>query len=526
MVTASKSVTAFNPQSKPLKKPWLPHDYQKKAVKFLLKNHAAALFLKPGLGKTSITYAACKVLANKGVFKGALVIGPLRPIYSVWPAEKDNWDDFRHFSVGILHGDYKDDVLEQQHDFYAMNFEGIEYLFGEPAPVKPKRQQTQLLAAYNKALAAFDIKKAAWAVENKKVKARLKLLFSKVDVLIVDELSKMKHCDTKRFKAIKPYLGKFARRWGLTGSPAPNGLMDLFGQCYILDLGLALGPYITHFRNKYFHPSGFGGYTWALNEGAEEAIYAAVKPLALSMDSEDYLKMPTIIPVTIYVDLPPKARKMYDEMEDDLFTTLESKEFVAANAASASTKCAQIANGALYQDKVDPLTGIPFIGKREWSQLHTAKLDAMEELIGELQGSPILFAYHFGHDIQRIVKTLGKNTPRMDVSDKEVAKLIKAWNNNELAYLFGHPASMGHGLNLQEGQAQNVGWFNIPWDYEQYEQLIARVRRQGNKNERVFVYHIVARNTIDEAKMRAMSNKAAGQKGLLLALKDYRKGRK
>lgn len=485
-------------------------------MKFLLEHAAAALFLDPGLGKTSITYAACKVLKNKGLFKGALVIAPLRPVYSVWPKERDKWEDFEEFSVGILHGDDKDEiVLEQQHDIYVMNFEGIEWLFGPPEPNYRAMKDPAAKAAA----------KAAYQAEMKCVRARLKVLFSKVDTLVIDELSKFKHTDTKRFKAIKPYLHKFARRWGLTGSPAANGLMGLFGQCYTLDLGKALGQFITHYRNKYFYATGYGGYTWELQEGAEKKIYAAVKPLALRMDADDYIKMPKIIPVPIYVDLPPAARRMYDDMEEELFATLDADSFAAANAASASIKCEQIANGALYQDKVDILTGLPVRGKREWKQIHTAKLEALQDLIDELQGQPTLFAYHFGHDLERIVKMLGKHTPHMDVSAKVGQKLFDQWNRNELEYLFCHPASVGHGSNLQEGQAHHLGFFHLPWDFELIDQFIRRLRRQGNKSTTMFVYFILARNTVDEAKFRAMKNKGQTQKNFLDALKYYRKSK-
>lgn len=446
-------------------------------------------------------------------------------MYSVWPGEREKWQDFKEFSIGILHDDKKDDVLLEDHDIYAMNYEGIDWLFGEPKPNTPKKQTGQTVEQRKVALASFNTKLEKWKLENSKVKQRLKVLLSKVDVIIFDELSKMKNQESKRFKCLKPHLGKFARRWGLTGSPASNGLMDLFGQCYCLDLGKALGPYITHYRNQYFHATGFGGYEWKLNEGADKKIYKAVKPLALRMEAEDYITMPKLIPITVYVDLPPAARKIYEDMEDDLFAELDGQEFVAVNAASASIKCQQIANGALYKDKVDPLTGIPIRGKREWTALHSAKLDAMQELIGEMQGNPVLWAYHFGHDLERIVATLGKGTVHMDVSAKRGTEIVKAWNRNEIDNLFVHPASVGHGLNMQEGQAAHVALFSIPWDYELYDQLIRRIRRQGNKVDNVFVYHLVAKDTIDEAKMRALSNKGAGQKAFLDALKTYRKAK-
>jgi SNF2 family DNA or RNA helicase len=452
------------------------------------------------------------VLKSKGAFKGVLVLAPLRPVYSVWPKEVEKWSDFKDFSVGILHGDNKHEVLQQQHDIYVMNYEGIDWLFGPTAP-DYKRLKTES----DKAEA-----KAAYIEESKAAKARMKLLLSKVDTLVFDELSKMKKPDTNRFKSIKPWLGKFARRWGLTGSPAPNGLMDLFGQAYVLDLGRALGQYITHYRNMYFMPTGFGGYDWKLQQGADEKIYAAMRPLSLRMEAEDYLDMPKVIPVTIEVELPPAARKMYDDMEDELFAELGTEEFVAVNAASASTKCAQIAQGALYKDKVDPLTGIPVTGKREWKEIHNAKLVAVQELLEELQGQPLLGGYHFGHDLERIVKTLGKQTPHCDVNPKEFERLRTAWNKNELASLWGHPASMGHGNNMQEGGAQHIVWFNIPWDYELYDQMVRRIRRQGNTAKVIYVYHIVCKNTIDELKMVSLHNKDKTQKSFLNAVKSYR----
>lgn len=461
------------------------------------------------------------------MFKGALVFAPLRCVYSVWPRERDKWEEFKDFSVGILHGDDKDEVLlNEKHDIYVINFEGLEWLFGAPKPAPPKKRPDHSPEAWVKLVEAYKRKLEAWKKEEDLCKKRRKALFEKVDTLVIDELSKMKHVETKRFKSIKPWLPKFARRWGLTGSPASNGLLDLFGQCYCLDLGKALGPYITHYRNKYFYPTGFGGYDWKPQEGATEKIYAAIKPLALRMDANDYLKMPTLIPVTIKVELPPAARKIYDAMEDELFAEIEGQEFVAVNAASASIKCQQIANGAIYRDKVDALTGLPIKGKREWTNVHNAKLEAMEDLIDEMQGNPVLWGYHFGHDLERIVKTLGKNTPHMDVSPKQGDLLVRQWNRNELANLFCHPASVGHGLNMQEGQAAHVAFFGIPWDFELYDQFIRRLLRQGNDVKNVFVYHIVAADTVDEAKMRALSSKYKGQKALLDALRVYRKERK
>jgi hypothetical protein len=298
--------------------------------------------------------------------------------------------------------------------------------------------------------------------------------------------------------------------------------MDLFGQAFVLDMGRALGQYITHYRNMYFYPTGFGGYDWKLQEGAADRIYAAMRPLSLRMQAEDYLDMPRIINVTISVEMPKAARKIYDDMEEELFAEMGVDEFVAVNAASASTKCAQIAQGALYKDKVDPLTGIPVTGKREWKEIHNAKLKAVEDLVGEMQGQPLLGGYHFGHDLERIVKTLGKDTPHCNVPPKKFEELRTDWNKNKLTSLWGHPASMGHGNNMQEGGACHIVWFNIPWDYEHYDQMIRRIRRQGNTAKVIYVYHIVCKDTIDELKMATLHNKDRDQKAFLDAVKTYR----
>lgn len=469
------------PSNKPVK--FAPHDYQRKAIKFLVERGAAGLLLDPGMGKTAITLAAYKVLKRNGFAKGALVIAPLRPVYSVWPAEIEKWEDFNGLTSAVLHGPKKEEMLAEDADIYLINYEAIPWLFDNPS--------------------------------------RLKQLLTKVDVLVFDELSKMKKSNTKRYKSIKAHLHKFNWRWGLTGTPASNGLMDLFGECYVLDLGRALGQYITHYRNNYFYPSGYGGYTWALQDGAEEEIYAAVKPLMLRMEAADYLKLPHIIYNRIYVDLPPKARKAYDDMEEEMFSVIDEEEFNAMTGSSSSIKCEQIANGAIYKDMVDPVTGLPKHGKREWTELHTAKLEALTDLIEELQGKPLLCSYHFGHDLDRICQHRN-NPPHMAVSPDKADALVRAWNAGKISELYGHPASMGHGLNMQGSNATDVALFHTPWDLELFDQYIKRVHRQGNKASHVTVHFIMARDTIDEVKYARLAQKSATQKSFMDALKAYR----
>lgn len=477
-------------RSKQSDRNWRPHGYQKKAVKFLLSNSAAALFLDPGLGKTSIVLGAFKILKREKLSQRMLVIAPLRVCYSVWPAEVEKWDDFHGLSVTTLHGPHKESNLNHSFDVYVINPEGL-----------------------------------PWLAKDGRMK---KLLDKGVDTLVVDELSKFKHTNTKRFKTLKPFLAKFARRWGLTGSPAANGLMDLFGQAYVLDQGRTFGPYITRFRNEYFYPSGYGGYQWQLKESAEERIYERLRPLALRMAAEDYLDLPTQIDNVIKVEIPDKAWYTYCAMEDEALSILDDQTIVTAvNAASITNKCRQIANGALYlEQEFDEELGAP-IGKREWRHMHDAKLDALVDLIEELQGSPILVAYEYKHDLERILERLGKDTPYIGggVSSKKAAVIQDKWNRGIVPVLLGQPQSIGHGLNLQGAGVHNVCWFGLTWNYELYDQFIRRVLRQGSEADHVMVHHIVAEETVDELILDMLGQKKKRQDNLLTALKKYRRTR-
>jgi SNF2 family DNA or RNA helicase len=478
--------------------PWTPHAYQKKAIKFLLEHAAGALFLDPGLGKTSIALAAVKVLKQQKLLNKVLLIAPLRVCYSVWPLEIQKWEDFHGLTISLLHGKNKQEALEAKADIYVINPEGLEWLMAA--------EKSKTLTGRNKV--ALDLKR--WR----------KLGF---DTLIVDELSKFRYPNTIRFKALKQVLHLFSRRWGLTGSPAANGLLGLFGQCFVLDEGRTLGRYLTHFRMKYFTPS-YDGFNWELREGADLEIYKQLKPLALRMAATDYLEMPDLIENNISVELPPKVRRIYDQLEDDLITKVQNRVVVAANAASASTKCRQVANGGLYLDpEVRELVQLPK-SQREWADLHTEKVDALADLIEELQGEPLLVAYDFEHDLVRLQERLGKDVPYIGggVSAKRSAELERQWNNGELPVLLGHPQAMAHGLNLQE-MGHHVCWHSLTWDYELYDQFIRRVLRQGNKSKRVFVHHIIAKDTIDEVVLAAVKSKRRGQNALFAALQTRRR---
>ncbi len=471
----SKSTITLNKPSKLSNSAWKPHSYQRKAVKFMLQNSCAGLLLDPGLGKTSISIAAHKILQKEKLIRCGLIIAPLRVCYSVWPKELEKWSDFKGMTIGVLHGSKKEKALEADKDLYVINPEGLPWLLKHPLFKKKFKDQA----------------------------------------LYVDESSKFKNTTTQRFKLLRPFLPMFGRRYILTGSFAPNGLLDIFGQMYILDLGNALGQYITHYRNKYFYPSGFGGYEWKLQEGAAKRIQDSIKPMTLRLDAEDYLKLPDLIINTIYVDLDERSRAMYDEMEDDLIAALDNKDVTAATAAVASSKCSQIANGGIYDED----------GKYHF--IHDLKTEAVSEIVNELNGSPALVAYEYGHDLDRLRKSFGSSTPYIGggVTPKRSSQLEVAWNKGELPVLLGQPASIAHGLNLQNA-GNHVIWHSLTWNFEYYDQFNRRIRRQGSKHNQVFVHHIIARDTVDELKLHALNRKFRTQKDLFDALNTFLKRKK
>ena len=469
--------------------PWNPLPYMKLAVKFLLEHGAAGLFLDPGLGKTSIALMAFLVLLREKLAVRMLVVTPLRPAYLVWPLEVLKWLEFAGLRVIVLHGKTKRAELLKAGvaDVYVINPEGLPWLM---------RQHGVISSGF-------------------------------FDVLCVDESSKFKNTQAERFKLLKVVLGCFKRRWILTGSPAANGLLDLFGQVYLLDLGRALGRFITHYRLTYFSPTGFGGYTWVPQKGAEKRIYAALAPLVLRMSEKDYLQLPPLTIVDVPIELPNAAMKSYREMEHQLFVALDAGKAAAVNQAVALMKARQICNGGLYLDVDNEADARWPKGKRPWAKVHDAKTEAVVELIDELAGQPCLVAYEFAHDLERLVAALPSTETRQVVvataantRDKLVA-LQRRWDRGGIQVLLVQPQSVAHGLNLQAG-GRAVILHSLNYNYEDYDQLIRRVYRQGQK-KRVFVHRLVARGTVDEAIIASLAAKKKGQQALFTALRAYRR---
>jgi len=448
---------------------WTPRPFQLDALKFLVQNCNGGLLLDPGLGKTSISLALLNFLKSSGQFKSALIIAPLRPLYITWPAEVKKWADFNNLTYTILHGSDKDEKLTlARTDIYLINPEGLKW---------------------------FTMKGG----------------FEKLgcDVLIVDESTKFKDSSTSRFKLIKPYLKLFKRRVILTGTPAPNGLIDLFGQIYIVDMGRALGRFITHYRNAFFYPSGYGGYDWTLRQGADKEILDRIRASVMRLASKDHIDMPELIKSNIEVDLPPDARRIYMEMEDHFLAEIGDSVVLGVNGAAAGSKCRQIANGGVYD------------GQHNATHVHDAKTDAVGDLVEQLQENPLLIFYEFIHDLHRLQAKFPNAPCLTGMTGPKLTKAVEAFNEGKIPVLLAHPASAGHGLNLQ-GSCHHVCFYGITWDLELYDQSIARVWRQGQENEHVFVYHIVARKTLDQVVMKTLLGKDRTQQSFLNALKEDR----
>ncbi len=500
-ITKRTSGTSFTTQSIPDAGPqkWTPEPYQLKACSWLLKHYCAGLFLDPGLGKTSISLAAIKTLRRTGEMpkdQGMLVIAPLRPVYNVWDgsnpdSEPRKWSDFNGLRTAVLHGPEKDQRLGQPADAYIMNPDGLGWL--EEAIRRRKR-----FPFYG---------------------------------LVVDESTDFKHANTVRFGLLKSMLRKFQRRWILTGTPAPNGLLDLFGQIYILDLGNALGPYITHYKRTYFTPLGFGygGYgTVALQEGAEEKIYKRIEPLILRMSEQDYLKLPRLVgaighrdtkPSLVKIKLPAKARAAYDQLEELFFADLEDGSITASNAGVKTIKLRQVTNGGIYLDKGGEEADRR--GLRKWSLVHEAKSEAVAELLEELSGRGAAIAFEFHHDLERMRRHSElKNIPAIgEGSIKDDVLLARDLNSGKLKGVFVNPASFSRGSNMQAG-ADALIWHSMTYNWEHYNQLIRRFWRKG-RTRPFFVYHVIAEDTVDLAMIHALRSKIRTERGLLDALRAY-----
>jgi len=471
---------------------WKPHGYQEKARDFLIENGAAALFADPGTGKTSASLSAFAALLEAGVAKRALVIAPRRVCQLVWWQESQKWSQFRHLHFAWLHNSRapwdiagrprkKEDELRRDADIYLINPEGISWLY----KTYYDHQQRKPIG--------FPF-----------------------DTVIVDELTKFKKATSQRSKFLRKLTPKTPRVWGLTGSPTPNGYEDLFGQMLLLDGGVALGEWYTKFRDKYFR-AGFTGFDYELTPGADKRIEKRIEHMVLRISADDFLDYPGVLDDPIHIKLDDKARKAYDEMKKEMLLSVDDGIVTAANAAALYSKLAQLANGAVYLEQ-------ELSGKKQYTELHDAKLEALGDLVEQLGGQQLLVGYEFNHDLERIcayfkkrfkvdLPHLGKGT-----TDRQVAEIEKGWNAGQIPVLPCHPASAGHGLNFQEGGANHVCWFSATWDFELYDQFIRRIRRQGNTAKHVINHLLLVEDSIDGLKYDALQDKDETQERFLQAI--------
>lgn len=440
-----------------------PHNYQTYATNFILSHPVSAVFLDMGLGKSVITLTAIfELCLNSFEVHKVLVIAPLRVARDTWPSEIEKWDHLNglKYSVAVGTEAERKAALMQKAGVYIINRENVSWLIEESG-------------------LPFDY-----------------------DMIVIDELSSFKSHRAKRFRSLLKTRPQVKRIVGLTGTPSSNGLMDLWAEFRILDLGKRLGKYISHYRQNYFIPDKRNGmvvFSYKPLPGAEDAIYEKISDITISMKAEDYLKMPECVFNEVKVALSEKERKIYNTLKKDLVVSLKGEEIDAANAAVLSNKLTQLANGAIYSNDEKTIT------------VHNRKLDALEDLIEASNGKPVLVAYWFKHDLERIKK-------RFSVREIKTSQDITDWNNGKIPVAVIHPASAGHGLNLQAGGSTLI-WFGITWSLELYQQTNARLWRQGQKSKTVVIYHIIAESTIDERIMTALNSKNKTQSALINAVK-------
>jgi len=444
-----------------------PHEYQRYATEYILEHPVAGIFLGCGLGKSVITLTALfDLMLDSFLIRKTLIIAPLRVATDTWPTEIEKWDHLHGLTYSVAVGTeaQRKAALRQRTRIHIINRENVQWLIEESG-------------------IPFDY-----------------------DMVVIDELSSFKSHQTKRFRSLLKVRPCVRRVVGLTGTPAANGLMDLWAEFRLLDMGQRLGRFIGYYRNNFFEPDKRNGqvvFSYKPKPGAEDAIYKLVSDITISMRGSDYLKLPELVMNEVTVCLSPGEERAYQTMKDEMVLSLGDKEIDAVNAAALAGKLLQMANGAVYDDNGGVLA------------FHDRKLDALEDLIEAMNGQSILVAYWFRHDLDRIMEHLRKL--HIPCTQLDTTEAIARWNRGELPVALIHPASAGHGLNLQAGGSTLI-WFGLTWSLELYQQTNARLWRQGQKNTTV-IHHIITKSTMDERVMKALSEKDRTQSGLIDAVR-------
>ena len=461
----------------------LLHDYQKKAVNFQCTHPNSMLWLDMGLGKTIITLTSLTHLLTTGFLRGVIIVAPIRVIRLVWRQEAAKWEHTRHLRFNMVTGtkDQRTRALLRPADVYLVNYENLGWL--------------------------------AETIQTYFVKKDRPMPFNGI---IWDEISKMKNSSTNRVKAFRKIADQFEWTTGLTGTPASNGYKDLHGQFLVVDRGERLGTSKTAFRTRFYKK--VGPYKEVPYEDTEDTIKKLIGDITLEMSAEDYNPLPDLIINDVEIEMPDNLRASYDRLEKEFFMVLDSgKEIEVFNQAALTNKCLQFSNGAMY-----PIAGMPL-----WEPVHDMKLDALEDIIDEAQGSPILCAYAYRSDAERIMTRFKDLRPINLTECKSESALTNAmhrWKTGDCQLMIGHPASMGHGIDGLQKNGHILVWYGLNWSLDLYEQFNARVRRQG-QGAPVMCHRILMQNTLDQAQALALDEKATTQAGLRNAVKQYRQSR-
>ena len=461
--------------------PNLLHDYQKRAVNHQCSHQHSMLWLDMGLGKTVVTLTSIAHLISTGFLKGVIIVAPIRVIRLVWRQEAVKWAHTKHLRFSMVTGtrDQRTRALLREADIYLINYENLKWM--------------------------------AETLDTYFVSKGKPLPFSGI---VWDEISKMKNSSTDRVKAVRRVLDHFQWTTGLTGTPASNGYKDLHGQYLVVDKGQRLGTSKTAFRTRFYKKAG--PYKEVPYADTEETIKNLIGDITLEMSAADYNPLPDLIVNNIEVEMPDDLRAQYEQMEREFFTVLDSgKEIEVFNSAALTNKCLQFSNGAVY-----PIAGMPL-----WEPVHELKLEALDEILDEAQGSPVLCAYAYRSDAERIMERFKALRPinlTECKTERELNNAMERWKSGDCPLMIGHPASMGHGIDGLQHKGRTLVWFGLNWSLDLYDQFNARVRRQG-QGAPVVCHRILCQDTLDQAQALALDEKATTQAGLRSAVKEYRK---
>ena len=453
---------------------WVPADYQSRGVQWLASRIGSALFLPPGFGKTSIVLAA-KLQVNTYKVRGStsarmLVIAPLTAAVTTWMAEPKKWRQFASMKVALARGPEREQILmDDSNDVVVINYDAL-----------------------------------AWA-------APLLARGHNFSILACDELTRLKHIQSKRFKLLKPLLPSFIFRWGMTGTPAANGLLDLFGQIMVLDLGQRLGRYITHFRSQYFYQKPWDQYRYYISDESATRLVDKIKDICMYMDPGEFLNLPPLLDVIRTTPMTPPIRKLYKELHDEFIIALEMGVVTAANAGVLTSKLKQFTGGAVYHPGTN----------RVWSEVHLSKVEALNDLVEEMAGEPLMVAYQFEHEFERLIKIYPEALfIKGGMTKNQLQDTVEKWNTGSHPLLLVQPSAAALGLNLQFG-GHNLAWFTLTYNLEEYIQLIARLLRKG-QTKPVMNYILTVEDTIDVTVAKVLVEKDLTQNKVFAALQQIK----